>query len=174
MSKRPRRPAPEPPIFTFRVRITGGWNLRDDASGVMRDIEIAANQTMADLGELIPEAFAFEDPHLWSFFLSGRAWDRDSEYTLVTQSAGFLELDSFMEPTPARRADESLIRDVPFPPDGGEFLFLFDYGDQWEFGVRLVVLSDAIVPGARYPRVAQAVGNPPPQYPTDDEGDETS
>ncbi len=41
---------------------------------------MAANQTLADLGEAIPLAFDFTDPHLWSFFLGGKAWDAATEY----------------------------------------------------------------------------------------------
>ncbi len=59
------------------------------------------------------------------------------------------------------------IRDVPLPGASGkkEFLFLFDYGDEWHFGVKLVRLSPAVEPGARYPRVVAQQGEAPPQYP---------
>src|SRR5215510_5460634 len=79
-----RRPThqPEPPIYTFRVRILGGFFAPEDARSVWREIEVAANQTLADLGEAIPLAFDFDDPHLWSFFLSGQAWDEATEYTI--------------------------------------------------------------------------------------------
>lgn len=168
---RSRRFVPEAPIHTFRVRIRDGFYLRQDPSGVLREIEIAANQTMADLGWAIPLAFGFEDQHLWSFFLSGEAWDRASEYTVFSQSGGFVELDSFLEPSPAQRADESLIRDVPYPGGnaGTEFLYLFDYGDQWEFGVTLIGMSGELTPGARYPRVSRSVGEAPPQYPDEED-----
>src|ERR671916_125171 len=99
------RSQPEAPIVTVRVRLPG--------QAVSRDIEVAAHQTLRELGDFIPTAFGFTDPHLWSFFLSGRAWDRASEYARQGRAARV-------------RVDE-----VPFP--GGsrarEFLFLFDYGD---------------------------------------------
>src|SRR5258706_13955145 len=75
----------EPPIFTVRVAIRGGSFAPPASRSVWREIEIPANQTLAELGEAIPLAFAFDDPHLWSFFLSGRAWDHDSEYALDSQ-----------------------------------------------------------------------------------------
>lgn len=74
------RRQPEPPIYAFRVRILEGLATPEDARLIWREIAIAANQTLADLGEAIPRAFGLEDPHLWSFFLSGRAWDRATEY----------------------------------------------------------------------------------------------
>jgi hypothetical protein len=139
------RRAPEPPVFTFRVRLPG--------RSVSRDIEVAANQPLRDLGDFIPAAFDFTDAHLWSFFLSGKAWDRASEYARQGRAARM-------------RVDE-----VPFPGarGGREFLFLFDYGDQWHFGVKLTGVSKTLTPGATYPRVVAGAGEPPPQYPDPDE-----
>ena len=58
-----------------------------------------------------------------------------------------------------------------------EFLFLFDYGDEWHFGVKLRRVSTRVEPGAQYPRLAASQGEAPPQYPNaeddwDDEEDE--
>lgn len=152
--------SPEPPIYTFRVRILEGVYAPVEARSAWREIEVAANQTLANLGEAIPLAFGFEDPHLWSFFLSGQPWDRASEYALVS------EPDPLGGPRP-RAARRIAIRDVPLPGAAGkeEFLFLFDYGDEWLFGVQLVRQSPTVEPGVRYPRVAAQAGEAPPQYP---------
>jgi hypothetical protein len=157
----------EPPIYTFRVRILEGLDVPEAARSVWREIEIAANQTLADLGEAIPLAFDFDDPHLWSFFLSGRAWDHDSEYALDSQP------DPFGGPR-ARAARRALIGDVPWPGASGkkEFLFLFDYGDEWHFGVELVRQSPTVEASAGYPRVVAHMGDAPPQYPDLDEEEE--
>lgn len=163
MPRSARRP-PEPPIYTVRVRILGGYFAPSNARSVWREIEIAANQTLAELGEAIPLAFGFDDPHLWSFFLSGRAWDQDSEYALHR------EPDPFGGP-PARAARRALIRDVTWPGASGkkEFLFLFDYGDEWHFGVKLLRQRSVVEASARYPRVVAQQGEAPPQYPDVDE-----
>jgi hypothetical protein len=154
------RRQPEPPIYTFRVRILEGLSAPEDARAIWRELEIAANQTLADLGEAIPLAFGFDDPHLWSFFLSGQAWDRATEYALVSDA------DPFGGPRPhaARRV---AIRDVPLPGASGkqEFLFLFDYGDEWYFGVKLARQRPTVEPGVRYPHVVAQQGTAPPQYP---------
>ena len=164
------RTPPEPPIYTFRVR--GGFYAPEGATAVWREIEVAANQTLADLGGAIPLAFGFDDPHLWSFFLSGKARDRASEYALASAPGPF-------GGPRARAASRARIREVPFPGAAGkrEFLFLFDYGDEWHFGVKLVRTSDRVESGARYPRVAARQGEAPPQYPDieddwDDEDEE--
>lgn len=157
---------PQPPVSTFRVRILGGFYAPPEAEQVWREIEVAANQPLAELGEAIPFAFDFDDPHLWSFFLSGQPWDSATEYGLV-ESEG----DIMGEPAPGKAA-RTLVRDVPFPGKKGdkEFLYIFDFGDEWHFGVQRVRTAETVAPKAHYPRVAAAHGEAPPQYPDlDDE-----
>jgi hypothetical protein len=152
----PRRRTAAPAAHTciFRVRILGGFYAPPDASGVWREVEVRADQTLADLGGLIPPAFGFDDDHLWSFFLSGKPWDRASEYARVPDP-------DLISGARKRGADRLRVRDAPA---GREFLFLFDYGDEWHFGVRLARTGE-VQPGARYPRVLAAKGEAPPQYP---------
>jgi hypothetical protein len=65
--------------YVFRVRILGGFYAPPGGPSIWRELELAADQTLAELGERIPAAFGFDD-HLWSFFLSGKPWDSASEY----------------------------------------------------------------------------------------------
>jgi hypothetical protein len=163
----PRRFNPEPPVYAFRVRLPGAV---DDEGNryeeVWRVIEVAANQTLEDLGEAIPVAFDFDDPHLWSFFLSSKAWDRASEYALETEPDLFAGRG-------VRSARRVRIRDVVWPGARGrkEFLFLFDYGDQWHFRVKLLRTDEAVEAGASYPRVVERRGEAPPQYESEDDED---
>jgi hypothetical protein len=55
---------------------------------------------------------------------------------------------------------------VPFPgSDGqGEFFFLFDYGDEWRFRVKLVRATSTLTPGECYPRIVASHGDVRPQY----------
>jgi Plasmid pRiA4b ORF-3-like protein len=146
---------------TFRVRVLGGFYAPPDATKIWREIELRADQTLADLGRLIPPAFGFDDDHLWSFFLSGKPWDRASEYARTTEPGLLAEERK-------RNADRLRVREAPA---GREFLFLFDYGDEWHFGVKLVRTGD-VEPGVRYPRVVASQGQAPSQYPDlDDEDD---
>jgi len=163
----PRRRQPEPPIYTVRVRVRGGYYAPPGATEVWREIEVAANQTLADLGNAIPLAFDFDDPHLWSFFLSGKAWDRATEYALHSEPG----LAGSPRPATAGRVQ---LRDVPFPGATGkkEFLFLFDYGDEWHFGVKLRRVSEQVEPQVQYPRVVASQGDAPPQYPDFEEDED--
>lgn len=154
------RRAPEAPIYTFRVRILGGYFAPPDGRSIWREIAIAANQTLGDLGHAIPVAFGFDDPHLWSFFLSGKPWDTASEYA-------FYPDDDIFSGKRSHDAKRTYIRNVPFPGKTGkkEFLFLFDFGDEWHFGVKLLRESPTLEQGASYPRVVASEGESPPQYP---------
>ncbi len=61
--------------YTFHVSLPG-------ISKLWRKVEVASDQTLADLHDAIQRAFDFDSDHLYSFFMSGKAWDRDSEYCL--------------------------------------------------------------------------------------------
>jgi Plasmid pRiA4b ORF-3-like protein len=157
------RPSVTPSTHTVRVRILGGLYAPPDARQVWRELELTGDQTLADLGEAIPLAFGFDDPHLWSFFLSGKPWDDATEYA---------RSPSPDDGRPARAADRLRIRDAP---TDREFLFLFDYGDAWHFGVRLVRTGAAPEPGVRYPQMVASRGQAPAQYPpVEDDWDEQS
>jgi hypothetical protein len=150
------------PTYVFCVRILGGFYAPPGAPSIWREVELAADQTLAELGEHIPAAFGFDDDHLWSFFLSGKPWDRASEYARLPDP-----------PVGGRKrgADDLPVGDAPARK---EFLFLFDYGDEWHFGVKLVRTGE-VEPGARYARVVAGQGEAPPQYPDlddEDDGDE--
>jgi Plasmid pRiA4b ORF-3-like protein len=157
----PARSSVTPATYTFRVRILGGVYAPTDGRQIWRELELTGEHTLGDLGEAIPLAFGFDDPHLWSFFLSGKPWDDATEYT---------RSPSPDDGRPERAADRLRIRDVPA---GKEFLFLFDYGDEWHFGVRLVRTATAPEPDAQYPQVVASHGQAPPQYPAvEDDWDE--
>jgi len=161
------RRAPEPPVYTFRVRILGGYFAPPECRSIWREIALAANQTLGDLGHAIPVAFGFDDPHLWSFFLSGKAWDTASEYAYYPD-------DDFFSGKRSHDAKRTYLRNLPFPGKTGkkEFLFLFDFGDEWHFGVKLLRESSTLEPGARYTRVIASEGENPPQYPDIPEDEE--
>jgi hypothetical protein len=290
---------PEPPIYTFRARILGcmAGYAPEDGTEIQREIEIAANSTLGDLGFAILDAYDFDNDHLWSFFLSGKAWDRASEYSyqgsdwdegedledvldlfpegsemrklvllvndpdfeplgdfpaaidraklqaeivtmlreaaiaapeedrpLMEEFATVLaanpdadaatlsevlgrylaedwelgepsgEPDALMPLMPgldiagldlpgldfpifeddAPDVDEILLRDVPYPGKTGkkEFLFLFDYCDEWHFGIKLIDAKGKLTPNAEYPRITARRGDAPAQYPPWDEDDD--
>jgi Plasmid pRiA4b ORF-3-like protein len=144
--------------YVFRVRILGGFYAPPGGPSIWREVELAGDQTLAELGEHIPVAFGFDDDHLWSFFLSGKPWDRASEYARLPDP-----------PVGGPKRGAAGLR-VDHAPDNKEFLYLFDYGDEWHFGVKLVRTGE-VEPGARYPRVVAGQGEAPAQYPDPDDED---
>jgi hypothetical protein len=99
----------------FRVRILGG-SYAPGRPSIWREVELAAD-------------------HLWSFFLSGKPWDRPSEYARLPDP-----------PVGGRKRGADNLR-VGDAPARTEFLFLFDYGDEWHFGVKLVRTGE-VEPGS--------------------------
>lgn len=160
MHQAPHVPA-EPPISTFRVRILGGNNAPAQPRDIWRDIQIAANQRLFDLGEAIPLAFAFEVARPWSFVLHGPRADSTEAYRFAPRlDRPFFVADHAYDP--ARIS----LRDLPLPGATGrrEFFLRFEDGS-WVFGARLVDVSPMAEAHLRYPRVARLHGEAPPQFP---------
>jgi hypothetical protein len=65
--------------YTFHVSLTG-------VDQVWRKIELRAEQTLEELHLAIQSAYAGKAERFYSFFMSGRLWDEDSEYTLPDES----------------------------------------------------------------------------------------
>ena len=200
--------------YTFHVSIPG-------TGRVWRKIEMGADQTLEDLHYAIQDAFVWDADHMYSFFLSGKAWDRSTEYCLpegytasgepmLNYTEEDLELVD-VELTPDQREHAlralmgggegmtveemeselvALIQDF-VEEDGAEpgnvlttaidelalqpkqeFMYLFDYGDEWRFKVRVHTISEDADPAAEYPRLVESVGEAPLQYPEWDDEEE--
>ncbi len=146
---RPSRKAQRGPVGTLTLRAS-----HRALPGVWRDIEIAEDQTLEDLHLVIQRAFEWNDDHLYSFFMSGRREDYEtevgcpwSETSLHTHQVemGGLHLQV-----------------------GRKFLYFFDYGDSHEFDVEVLQINPA-APKNDYPRIVARQGKAPPQYPECDE-----
>lgn len=145
-------------IYVFKVKL--GYDKR-----VWREIEIRGGQTLHALSLAIVEAFDFYDWHLYSFYMSGRAWDPSTEY--VTP-------DYIQDPwdDEKMKANEVKISSLELEPKQ-RFLYLFDYGDEWRFEVQFLKRI-ASEDGVDYPRIAKRRRESPPQYPPDEDESFTS
>jgi hypothetical protein len=47
---------------------------------------------------------------------------------------------------------------------GKTFLYLFDYGDEWRFKVKVAAVNERADPNVQYPRLVESVGEAPAQY----------
>jgi Plasmid pRiA4b ORF-3-like protein len=156
---REKRPAgegrrPRAGTHIFRVRL---------CPKVHRDIEVASAASLYDLAEAIVRAFGFDFDHAFGFYskLTGHVFDAPVRYEL------FADLDAERE---ARSVKRTMVAEA-FPGVGSKMLFLFDYGDNWQFRVEVTGLGEK-VPRTRHSKVLAEVGEAPPQYPDPDEADD--
>ena len=96
-------------VFVFKAKVF--YNKR-----ISRTIEIKGNQTLDDLHESIFESFELEEGHLYSFFMSNKAWDKDSEYS---------------HPQAYGRSADNIKISVLNLQKKQKFIYLYDYGDEY-------------------------------------------
>ena len=130
------------------------------------------DQTLDDLHHVIYEAFDRYDEHLYSFYFpikptqSKHIIRRSPQFTdpfYHQQTHGSLDLDND-EGDASKKSIASLSLESK-----QKFYYLFDFGDQWwqEVSFEKIAEND----GGNYPRMLVKMGDSPPQYPEDDNGE---
>jgi hypothetical protein len=130
-----------------------------------RNIEILENQTLDDLHESIFDAFDRYDPHLYSFFLTGKSTKRirvifdAPEYThpMNLEDPWGLSLKRRNNAKNAKMGDLGL-------REKEKLYYLFDFGDEWWHELTLLKIQP-VKTVQEYPRIAKRVGESPEQYP---------
>ena len=92
--------------YTFHVSLPG-------TGRVWRKIEMRADQTLEDLHFAIQRAYGWAADHLYSFFMSGTAWDESTEYCLPEGSdpwGGPIDDDEEEWPGPTPEEREQALR----------------------------------------------------------------
>ena len=122
--------------------------------------ELPSSKSLEDLAAAIVRAFGFDFDHAFGFYsnLKGNYYKSPERYEL------FADLG---EADPGVKGVRRTKVSTAFPQVGKTMLFLFDYGDQWQFKVELIGLGQEAK--VVYPRVLKQVGTAPPQYPDLDE-----
>lgn len=132
-------------IYIFKVSLS---------RGVWSKIQLSAQHTLDDLHDCIQEAFDFDNDHMYSFFMDGRAWSKD-KFTCPYDYEG-------------PYSHEVKIGELQLYKKQ-KFLYLFDYGDEWRFNVEVFDIEDSDVKLLR-PIIIESKGEAPQQYPDwDDE-----
>lgn len=118
------------------------------ARNLWRRIEVSADHTLLDLHRSIQKAYAFDDDHLYSFFMDGKTWSRE-RFTSPFEDEG-------------PHVDEARIGELGLFI-GQNILYLFDYGDMWRFRVELEDIRTE-GPKPRKPKIVEKKGKAPKQY----------
>ena len=127
---------------------------------VIREIEALENTTLYTLAETIIGAYSFDFDHAFGFYshMKDDYFKSERMYELFAD----LEEDT-LEPTEAGSVKKTKIRDV-WKKVGDQMMFLFDYGDGWQFAVELIGFDEKAVK-TKYPRLLKSIGKAPKQYP---------
>jgi hypothetical protein len=131
---------------------------------IWREIEISSDASLYDFAEAIVHAFEFDFDHAFGFYskLTGRnALSANPRYELFADIG---------EESDAGSVKKTKVGEA-FRRPKQRMLFLFDYGDDWEFRVELLRLGKR-EPRVRYPRLLAKKGRAPEQYPAVVEFDE--
>lgn len=138
-------------IWTLRVQ------LPQTISKCIRVIEIESSASFLQLHEAIQEAVDFDNDHLFEFFI-GRHPDHRA-YSI----GGEPNWDRF---NPVKVYNNVRLSSTWPLPGGMKLFYLFDFGDNWLFQINKTRHKDKVVkPGIVYPRVIEAKGKNPEQYP---------
>lgn len=116
--------------------------------GIWRKIEMAAKHNLHEMHLIIQKAFDFDDDHLYCFFMDNQKWSYDRYASPLDDEGPY--------------ADEVTLGKLGLF-SGKTFLYLFDYGDEWNFKVEV----EEINPNKPLPLIPQIVakrGTAPDQY----------
>ena len=143
-----------PPDWEFRG---GTYTWRASVGQAWRRIEAPAEMSLDDLALAILDAFDFDVEHLYCFEL------RDAR-------SRKLRIACPMENKADAFTDEVTLGDLPLPA-GETMTFVYDYGDDWQFTVKLEHVAETEAKLAK-PKVSAKGGQAPTQYDWDEDGDE--
>lgn len=126
-------------------------------SGCYRHLKISDQATLENLSNEILEAFEFINDHAHAFFMNNRPWTEDDCYY-----AEFVDEDDEY-----RHTCDFTLKKARLYVDQ-KFVYVFDFGDDWEFRCRVLNILDE---PTEFPEVIRSKGEPPLQFAPWDEDD---
>lgn len=128
-------------------KISGNYIFKIKLGKIWRKVKISASAVLANLHLMIQDAFDFDDDHLYSFFMSNKPWDGPG-YGRIEEGRAF-------------NAAEKKLSELNLEL-GQEFLYIFDYGTEWRFKIRMEeYISEVEI---EEPIITDAKGDSPEQY----------
>jgi hypothetical protein len=140
---------------------------------VFRDIEIAADETLEDLHNVISQSFQLQGDEMASFYASDEDWNQGEEYCLFDMSEGA---------SPLKKMCDTLMSDA-MDKKNPRMIYIYDFFNMWTFTIELAEIAGP-VDGIAYPQVIFDMGtlpdSPPdpefeadPRYHEDDEDEDS-
>jgi hypothetical protein len=127
---------------------------------VIRTIAASGKKSLYQFAGAIVKSFGFFFDHGFAFY-----GDVNKHPTSEQKEIYELFVDIGEEPTaPHAKGVKKVKIEEVFTAIGKTMLFMFDYGDDWRFGVTLKEIRPAL-DGEKLPKVLNSVGKAPMQYP---------
>ncbi|RKY37301.1 MAG: hypothetical protein DRP78_01435 [Candidatus Omnitrophota bacterium] len=122
-----------------------------------RHIQIAGTKSLYNFAKVITQSFDFYFDHCFGFYDNLKCYhDSENAYEL------FVDIGEEPESAKIKGVKKTKIFQA-FKKRGEKFLFLFDYGDSWNFVVELKQIKKAKKWDLK-PVILKSIGNPPVQY----------
>jgi len=150
-------------LYIFSIWLYGDEHCTVDAR-IIRKIQIAPTKTLYNFAKVITQAFDFEFDHCFGFYDTLK--DRKNSKKMFE-----LFVDVGEESRPQAKGVKKTKIAQAFTDVGEKMIFLFDYGDGWQFNVELLEIRNA-QKGDLKPVVLESVGKAPLQYPPCEEESE--
>ena len=138
-------------IYHFKVTC-----LIDKKDKPYRVIAIEKHKNLTQFAEAILDSFKFGCNHCFGFYDNMRNWTNAKE-----SYERFVDVDKYFAQDNAKSPNKTTIETV-FSTNK-IMLFLFDYGAEWHFKVKLVGKSEP-EPKKKYPLILQESGKAPKEY----------
>ena len=147
--------AARPSLYYFIFDV---WLERENKKKVVRTLQIASVKSLYNFAKVITKAFGFYFDHCFAFyekledhFFKGKAFEL------------FVDIGE-EHSVPGAKGVKKVRIEQAFKSAGDKMVFLFDYGDGWQFFVELKEIKQADKWDLK-PVVLQSIGKAPLQYP---------
>lgn len=161
-----QKPTKSDKVYIFEVSLDPKNPYSRVEEKVWRDIAILGSQSLYKFAESIVDAFGFNFDHCFGFFDNLKRWtDSTVKYELFADMP-----ETMAENLDAKSVEKTKVQQV-FKNNDDKMLFLFDYGDNWEFIVKLKNIEESDNKKS-YPFMIEGVGKAPEQYPPLEEDEE--
>ena len=133
-----KRPSFKAGTYLFKVSLS---------SSCWRILQLSSSHTLLDLHDLIQKAFDFDEDHLYAFYMDGKKYSKHFYNAPMDNHGPYVnevkigELDLY---------------------ERQNFLYLFDFGDEWEFNIHLLKMIEGEEVGVA--QIKEKFGKAPDQY----------